>query len=79
MDPPENQGELGEDDDEHEVPTEDEEVVDAPVGDGEHGGDDAVDTDAHPEGVDDLLLAGLGSDHLLVEVPGQLGRIGGNL
>ena len=64
--PVEDQRKLGEDNDEHEVAAEDEEVVDAAVGDGQAGGDDAVDDDAHPESPDHLLLTAVGSDHLVV-------------
>ena len=57
---------MGENDDEHEVATEHKEVIDASVGDGEAGGDDAVDDDAHPQGPYHLLLTAVGSDHLVV-------------
>ena len=63
--PVEDQRKLGEDNDEHEVAAEDEEVVDAAVGDGQAGGDDAVDDDAHPQGPDHLLLTAVGPDHLM--------------
>ena len=62
--PVEHQGQLWEDDDEHEVAAEDEEVVDAAVGDGEEGGDDAVDDDANPKCPDHLLLAAVWPDNL---------------
>ena len=62
--PVEDQRKLGEDNDEHEVATEDEEVVDAAVGDGEEGGDDAVDDDANPKCPDHLLLAAVWPNNL---------------
>ena len=66
--PVEDQRKLGEDNDEHEVAAEDEEVVDAAVGDGQAGGDDAVDDDAHPQSPDHLLLTTVGPDHLYIDV-----------
>ena len=62
--PVEHQCELREDDDKHEVATEDEEVVDAAVGDGEEGGDDAVDDDANPKCPDHLLLTAVWPNNL---------------
>ena len=64
--PIEHQCELREDDDKHEVATEDKEVVDAAVGDGEAGGDDTVDDDAHPECPDHFLLAAVRPNYLKV-------------
>ena len=55
---------MGENDDEHEVATEHKEVIDASVGDGEAGGDDAVDDDANPERPDYFLLAAVWPNNL---------------
>ena len=60
---------MGENDDEHEVAAEHKEVIDASVGDGEAGGDDAVDDDANVQGNDHLLFTTVGTNHL-EQLPG---------
>merc|ERR1711872_964172 len=80
--PIQHQGQLREHDHKHEVATQNEKLVYTLVLNSEAGCNDAVDANADPEGINDLLFASLWPDHLLVEVPryhcggGQHGGVG---